>query len=221
MYLLFFCLLWTSHCAASPCSFACCHPNKKSPGESVWNQLCRQIMNITSQAKETIRWVITIWRTSFFAMSDENSGCERSRRQGMEEARNDSSLAVGQCKEKKRGHVGRTKRPIIVHFATLMDICHFKKCKVRTRISVAQKKSCALWWHCERRLCSLCSLYSTGLVCVSHDSGKGDGRHCKIITMWSKSPTQFSIHSAEDGSFQISQNTNVWMSRCMDTSSTT
>ena len=66
----------------------------------------------------------------FFAMGDENSGCERSSGQGMEEARNDSSLAVGQSKEKKRGYAGSTKRQKKVHFATLMDICHLKNAEL-------------------------------------------------------------------------------------------
>ena len=78
------------------------------------------------------------------ASSDENSGCERSSGQGMEEARNDSSLAVGQSKEKKRGHVESAKRQKKVHFATFVDICHLKKCRVRARISEAQRKSRAL-----------------------------------------------------------------------------
>ena len=44
------------------------------------------------------------------ASSDQNSGCESSSGQGMEEARNDSSLAVGQCKEQKKNYSGSTKR---------------------------------------------------------------------------------------------------------------
>ena len=44
------------------------------------------------------------------ASSDENSGCEGSSAQGMEEARNDTSLASGQDEEPKGCYSGSTKR---------------------------------------------------------------------------------------------------------------
>ena len=59
------------------------------------------------------------------ASSDENSRCEGSSGQGMEEARNKTSLAVGQSEEQKKlfwKHKDTNK----VHFAALMDICHHK-----------------------------------------------------------------------------------------------
>ena len=59
--------------------------------------------------------------------SDENSGCESSSEQGMEEARNDSSVAVGESQKQERRYSGSTKRQKKVHFATLMDTCHLKK----------------------------------------------------------------------------------------------
>ena len=46
-----------------------------------------------------------------------------------------------------------------VHVATLMDICHLKKCRVRTKMSEVQRSSRAPWWQCKRRPWSLCSLH--------------------------------------------------------------
>ena len=77
------------------------------------------------------------------ASSDENSGCESSSGQEMKEARNNSSLAVGQSKEQKGGYSGSTKRQNKVHCATLMDICHLKKCGVGTNFSEVQRQSSA------------------------------------------------------------------------------
>ena len=56
----------------------------------------RKIMKITSQANDIIRWHISIWCTRLHAASDENSVRESCSGQGIEECRNDSSLAVGQ-----------------------------------------------------------------------------------------------------------------------------
>ena len=56
--------------------------------------------------------------------SDENSGCDGSSGQGMEEARNDKSLAIGQDEEQKGRHSGSTKRKKESPLAALMGICH-------------------------------------------------------------------------------------------------
>ena len=45
-----------------------------------------------------------------------------------------------------------------VHFATLMDMCHLKKCGVGTQITQVRRQSRAPGRHCERRLWSLCSV---------------------------------------------------------------
>ena len=70
--------------------------------ESARNHLYRKIMKILSQAKDRIRWLITIWCTSLFRCrkKDEIFGCESSCDKGMEEARSDSSLAVGRSSAK-------------------------------------------------------------------------------------------------------------------------
>ena len=60
-----------------------------------------------------------------------------------------------------------------VHFSTLMDICHLKKCGVGAQITKIQKRqSRAPRGHCKRRLWSLCFFDWTGLVCVPNDRCK-------------------------------------------------
>ena len=62
--------------------------------------------------------------------SDENSGCESSSGQGMEEARNDSSLALGQSEEQNEVILKAQRDKNNVHFVTLMDICHLKNAEL-------------------------------------------------------------------------------------------
>ena len=59
------------------------------------------------------------------ASSDENSGCESSSGQGMEETRNDASLAVGRGIEQQKVILEAQREKKKVHFASLMD-SHFK-----------------------------------------------------------------------------------------------
>ena len=37
-----------------------------------------------------------------------------------------------------------------VHFASLMDICHLKKCRIGDKVLKIQRSSCAPRRHCER-----------------------------------------------------------------------
>ena len=76
----------------------------------------------------------------------------------------------------------------------------------------------------KRRLWSLRSFYWTGLVCVPNDCRKSNGCYCKVTRLWRTSSwcsiclyTQVKI----GGRSQIAQNSQVRMSRRMDTSSTT
>ena len=57
------------------------------------------------------------------ATSDENSRCKSCRGQGMEEARDNSSMGLEAQKGQKK-----------VHFATLMDICHLKNAELEPKL---------------------------------------------------------------------------------------
>ena len=81
--------------------------------------------------------------------------------QGMEEARNDTSLAVGQDEEQKKEVILEAERDNKkVHFASLMDMCLLKKCEVRTPNCISAKVRVVLrGGHCKRRLWSPRSLH--------------------------------------------------------------
>ena len=59
-----------------------------------------------------------------------------------------------------------------VHFATLMDNCHLKKCGVGHKRSEIQRLGCAPRWRCERRFRLTRCSHRTGSVCVSSDGRK-------------------------------------------------
>ena len=48
-----------------------------------------------------------------------------------------------------------------VHFASLMDLCHLKNSELEPQFQKYKRKGCASRRHCERRLWSLCSIYSS------------------------------------------------------------
>ena len=110
-----------------------------SPRDNVWNHLYQEIMKITSQAgRISIRWHTTIWCTSLFLMPQamKNPNAKAAVETGMGEA--STRLQLGSWTKVK------SKSEVIleaqwdkkkVHFAALMDICHLKKCGVRTAIS--------------------------------------------------------------------------------------
>ena len=45
-----------------------------------------------------------------------------------------------------------------VHFASLMDMCHLKKCWIGGKTPEIQRSSCTPRWYCKRRLWVLCSV---------------------------------------------------------------
>ena len=105
--------------------------------ESVWNQY-RKIMNVTSQAKGIIPMAHCILAHKY---ATNDSGCESSSGQGMEEARNDTSLALGQSEDQKGGSSGSTKRRKESPLRYIDGHLASQKRGVRTNISEVQRKS--------------------------------------------------------------------------------
>ena len=160
-----------------------------SPRDNVWNHLYRKIMKITSQAKEKIRWHITIWCTQVYsyASSDEHSRSWSSSGQGMEEARTIPAWQLDKVKSKKEVilEAPRDKRSRFryadVHLSSQNAELepNFQKYKGRVVLRGDSVK---------RRLWSLCSLYWTRLVCVTNDRSKKNGCHCKTTRLsWTSS----------------------------------
>ena len=108
--------------------------NLMNPQGNEWDLLCSQNTKITLQAKVLLRWPITIWLTSLFSgPSDENTELQK-----LQWTRNGKISRQSQHGNQKRSRVNvilEAKRDIKVHFATLMDMCHFEKRGARTQIT--------------------------------------------------------------------------------------
>ena len=158
-----------------------------------------------------------------FASSDENSGCESSIGEGMEEIWDDSSLGVEEGQKQEGGHSGSTQRqkesPLCYVDGHLSSqICrgwnqNFRSVKAE---SCSEETS---WWT---TLGLVQSLLNKARLRLKHS--------CKILWMslratwqwWTSNWRGISMHSGNDGGCsQIAQNPKVRMSRYMDASSTT
>ena len=98
-----------------------------------------------------------------------------------------------------------------------------QKCGVTTQIAKIKRQSRAPGAHCKRRLWSLRSLHWTRLVCVPDDCCKNNERCCKITRLWwTSSWCSTCVHSGKiGGCSQIAQNSQIRMSRWLDTFRTT
>ena len=105
-----------------------------------------------------------------------------------------------------------------VHFATLMDVCHLKNAELQPKV---QRQSRAL--RSRRRLWSLRIFYWTGLLCVPGDCRNNHGCHWQIERLWRTSIwCSICLFSGKiGGCSQISEKSQIGMSRCLDASSTT
>ena len=183
--------------------------NLINPQGNEWTLLSLKIMRPHCRQRIHFRWPIVIWCTRLFLYTRR----WKIRMQKLQCIKNGKSLRRSQhgnmekVKSKKEVFLEAPRDKKKVHFATLMDKC----------------QSRAPWWHCKRRLWSLCSFYWTGLVCVPDDCRKSNGCYCKITRLWRTSSwLSICLHSGKiGGRSQIAQNSKVRMSRRMDTSSTT
>ena len=66
---------------------------------------------------------------------------------------------LGKVQSKKQIILEAQRDKKKVHFASVMDICHLKKCGIGTQITEVQRQSRALGGHCKRRLWSLRRLH--------------------------------------------------------------
>ena len=75
-----------------------------------------------------------------------------------------------------------------VHFASLMDICHLKKCWIEGKAPKMQRSSCTPWWYCKRRFRILRSIHWTRIISITNDTSKSHGYHLQTSRLrWTSS----------------------------------
>ena len=110
-----------------------------------------------------------------------------------------------------------------VHFASLMDICHLKKCWIGGKAPEIQRSSCTPWWYCKRRFRVLRSIHRTRIFSISNDSSQDHGYHLQIVWLrWTSSRRSICLYPSKNGRCsQITENFKIGMSRHLDSSTTT
>ena len=110
-----------------------------------------------------------------------------------------------------------------VHFASLMDICHLKSAELETKAPKIQRSSCIPRWYCERRFWIFCSIHWRRVISITNDSSKSHGYHFEIARLRGTSSWR-SICLCPDKNgryFRITENSQIGMSRHLDSSTTT
>ena len=97
----------------------------------------------------------------------------------------------------------------------------FEECRIGDRAPKIQRSSCTPRRHCERWSWFLCSIYRTRII---NDSSKSHGYHIQTATMLGTSSgrKQYLLTPSKDGRCsQIIKNSQIGMSRHLDSSTTT
>ena len=86
-----------------------------------------------------------------------------------------------------------------------------------------QRSSCSPRWYCKRRFGVLCSIHWTRIISITNDSSKSHGYH--LHTAWSRRTSSWRsicLYPGENGGCtQIIENSQIGMSRHLDSSTTT
>ena len=186
-----------------------------------WNLLDSQYMKIALQAKVSPRWPVTIWFTNLFL-------CLKRwefRMQKLQWTRNGKSsrqLQHGnwEVKSKKDFMLDAQRENKKVHFATVMDICHFKNTELKPKLQKYNNRTVLRGDIVTDDSWAYAVFSEQG---SSASKRQSQGCCCEITRLWrTSSGRSVSLHSTGIGGHShIAQNSKVRMSRHMDTSSTT
>ena len=183
-----------------------------------------KFMKIALQETELLLWHITICCTSLFT----NHKRWRFRMQKLPWTRNGKtrdcpSMEFGESQEQEGAYSGSTKRQ------QQGPLCHIdghmspQKWGVGTKTTEVQRQSRALGRTLSNTTLEPTHFYWTGLVCVPGDCRNNHGCHWKIKRLWRTSSwCSICLFSGKiGGCSQIAENSQIGMSRCLATSSTT
>ena len=198
--------------------------NLMNPEGNEWNTLYINITKTTQEAKEILRWPITIRFTNLF-------GCPKQwkyRMQGQQWIKNGRSSKRPQHGNWRKSRarirvVLDAQRDKKVHFATLMDICHLEHAELEPKLQMYKRRVVLRGDIVKDDSGASAALHEQGSAASPHDCCKSNGCCCKITRLrrtnrW----CSIRVHSSlTGGRSQIAQNSSLTMSRRMDSSSTT
>ena len=189
------------------------------------NHLYRTVMKITSQAKDTIRWVTIIWYTKFIPMPqamkipDAKAAVDKEWKKKLE---TNPASQLDKVNSKKEVSLEAQRDKKKVHFGALMDICHLENVELEPQFQ-KYKGRFVLRGDIVKNDSGAVPVFTEQGSSASQMTAKKKECHYKSTRLWwTSSRRRVCTHSGKDGRCsQIAQNSKVSMSRFMDTSSTT
>ena len=192
--------------------------------DCVWENHYQIIMKTILQEKETIHYSITIWFTNLFLCLKLWKFLQQKQR-WTRDGKNGEIFGMESYESQKqeRGDwwskdVGRESSLCIIN-----GHMSFVKCWIWCKTPKIQRSSCTPRWYCKRRFWVLRSIHRTRIISISNDSGQNHGYHLQITRLrWTSSRRSISSYPSENGRCsQIVQNSQIGMSRHVDSSTTT
>ena len=176
-----------------------------------WNLLCRKNTKTTLQAKEILRWPITIWCTNLFRCLNRWKLRMR-KQQWTRNGRNSKRFQPGSWRKSR----AKNKEVILEAHRNKKEstLLHWWTCVIsRTR---RQRKSRTPKGHCKRRLRTLRRICWTKLICVTNDCRKSYG--CPMQdnqTVTDKQPTRYLLAFKQRWKM-LPDCSEFWKSECPD-----
>ena len=196
-----------------------------NPQGTEWKNPCRKITKITSQAKDTTRWHITIWNTicpvpQATAMLDAKATVDKE----WKKLETIPAWQMVSSWEQKEGDSGSTQR--LTNSPRCCIDGHVpsqKKGGIRAKSPKNYESYFEVTLKKKQQLKCIRSFDGTRLICVTNDRRKIKGCHCSTTRLWWRSRwRRFRLNTGQiGGRSQNAQYSKVRTSRYSDSSSTT
>ena len=182
----------------------------------------RITMRIILQEEGTIHYSITIWCANLFLCLKPWKFPQR-QQQWIKNGRNLERFWCGTWRKSEvnprwsMNQGRRAQKFILPHWWTCVI------CRIGGKAPKIQRSSCTPRRHCGRWFWILCSLHWTRIISISNDGSKGHGYHIQTARMRRTSSWRsICLHSGKFGRCsQLTENFQIGMSTCMDSSTTT
>ena len=192
--------------------------------ENVWKELFMRVMKIILRWEESTHWTITIlWTNSSLCLKQWKFQMQRQQWIKNGKIGENTSMAADGSQKLKWGDRWSKDWGLYFSFCVVNGSLSSQKFGVGTSISEIQRQGRTPRWHCERWFRIICSIYWTSIISITDDSCKSHGHYFKTSGMRKTSSRRnFCLRPGQNGRCTIIvKNSEVRMSRYLDTSTTT
>ena len=192
--------------------------------DCVWENHYQIIMKIILQKKETIQYSIITWFTNLvLSLKPKKSSSKSSSGQGMGNIGENFGVEPDKSQKQKRGDRWSKDDGRKSSLCITDGHMSFEKCWIGGKTPKIQRSSCTPRWYCKRRFRILRSIHRTRIISITNDGSQNHGYHLQIARLrWTSSRCSISSNPSENGRCsQIVENSQIGMSRHLDSSTTT